>query len=308
MSTSGEETRRALRVYQVDAFTATKFAGNPAAVVSDADALSSDEMQAIAREMNCSETAFLLSPVSDDHDIWVRYFTPTSEVPICGHATIAAHYVRATEVGAFAARRVRAKTGAGILPVDIEPVGRDFAVTMTQGAVQFAPPLRERQLAELLEALGLDRDDLDPRCPPQIVSTGHSKVLVGLKTVADVDQLRPDLATLQSLSIALGCNGYFAFAFTRESSALTYGRMFAPAIGINEDPVTGNANGPLGAYLVEHHLVDAIDDRFEFTARQGDALGRPGSMRVAVTVKDAHPISVAVTGRAVIVFSTELIL
>jgi PhzF family phenazine biosynthesis protein len=103
-------------------------------------------MQAIAREMNCSETAFLLSPVADDNDIRVRYFTPTSEVPICGHATIAAHYVRATEVGAFAARSVRAKTGAGILPVDIEPVGRDFEVTMTQGAVEFAPPLRERQL------------------------------------------------------------------------------------------------------------------------------------------------------------------
>src|ERR1700758_3009709 len=92
MSTSGEETRRALRIYQVDAFTATKFAGNPAAVVSEADALSSDEMQAIAREMNCSETAFLLSPVADDHDIWVRYFTLTSEVPICGHGTTAAHY------------------------------------------------------------------------------------------------------------------------------------------------------------------------------------------------------------------------
>jgi PhzF family phenazine biosynthesis protein len=179
---------------------------------------------------------------------------------------------------------------------------------MTQGAVEFAPPLGERQLAELLEALGLDRDNLDPRCPPQIVSTGHSKVLVGLNTVADVDRLRPDLPALQSLSLASDCNGYFAFAFTRESSALTYGRMFAPAIGINEDPVTGNANGPLGVYLVEHHLVDVIDDRFEFTARQGDALGRPGSMRVAVTASHAHPTSVAVTGRAVIVFSTELIL
>ena len=156
---------------------------------------------------------------------------------------------------------------------------------MTQGAVKFAPPLRERPLAELLDALGLDRDDLDPRCPPQIVSTGHSKVLVGLKAVDAVDQLKPDLAALQCLSIALGCNGYFAFALTPESSALAYDRMFAPAIGINEDPVTGNANGPLGAYLVEHQLVDAIDDRFEFTARQGDVLGRPGSMRVTVTVR-----------------------
>jgi len=103
-------------VYQVDAFTTQLFKGNPAGVVLNADGLSDDQMQYIAREMNNSETAFILSPQSDDHDVWLRYFTPATEVPICGHATIAAHFVRAIETN-MESCVIRHKTGAGILPV-----------------------------------------------------------------------------------------------------------------------------------------------------------------------------------------------
>ncbi|WP_363800420.1 PhzF family phenazine biosynthesis isomerase [Lysobacter firmicutimachus] len=110
---------RNYRVFQVDAFTRRRFAGNPAGVVLDADRLSEAQMLAIARELNNSETAFVLAPRDDSHEVWIRYFTPTVEVPVCGHATVAAHYVRAQVLGARG--RLRQLTGAGVMQIDIEP-------------------------------------------------------------------------------------------------------------------------------------------------------------------------------------------
>ena len=109
---------KAYRVYQVDSFTTKRFYGNPAGVVVNADGLSDGQMQSIARELNNSETAFILSPKDKKADVRVRFFTPTNEVPICGHATIAAHYVRALEFGLDKAN-VWQETGAGILEVEI---------------------------------------------------------------------------------------------------------------------------------------------------------------------------------------------
>ncbi len=115
---------RTYRLYQVDAFTTEKFAGNPAGVVPDASGLSDGEMEAIAREMNNSETAFILPPESSDHEVRVRFFTPTTEVPSCGHATIAAHYVRAVEHSLDSCTVIH-KIGAGILPVGVTGLGSD---------------------------------------------------------------------------------------------------------------------------------------------------------------------------------------
>ena len=123
---------RTYRLYQVDSFTKEKFTGNPAGVIPNADGLSDGEMQKIAREMNNSETAFVFSSTDESYDVHVRFFTPLKEVPICGHATIAAHYVRALENG-MTQGRVYQKTGAGILPVDILRDGDDLRVIMTQG-------------------------------------------------------------------------------------------------------------------------------------------------------------------------------
>lgn len=111
---------------------------------------------------------------------------------------------------------------------------------------------------------------------------------------------------LAQISKITGCNGYFVFTFDSDSaSILTHGRMFAPAIGIEEDPVTGNANGPLGGYLVENKLV-TFDDKFEFRGAQGEAINRPGTMLVTVDVKDGKPSVIRIKGEAVIVFKTEM--
>ncbi len=297
---------RRYRIYQVDAFTSEKFKGNPAGVVPDADGLSEDEMQTIAREMNNPETAFILSPESPDHEVWVRFFTPTTEVPSCGHATIAAHYVRATEMS-LAPCTVVQRIGVGILPVGIESDESGYRIVMTQGAIEFEKPFSSAQVDEIVEALSLETSALDERCPVQVVSTGHSKVMVGIRSRAALDALNPDLTQLTEISARIGCNGYYVFTLEPVASdALAHGRMFAPAIGIPEDPVTGNANGPLGAYLARHALAEPKDGVLSFRGRQGEAMGRPGTVEVEVEVESGEPSVVRVAGRAVIAFQSEL--
>jgi PhzF family phenazine biosynthesis protein len=297
---------RKYRIYQVDAFTTERFRGNPAGVVPDADGLSAEEMQTIARELGNSETAFVLSPDGPDHDIRVRFFTPTVEVPSCGHATIAAHYVRAIE-NSLPSSTVVQKIGAGVLPVEVVREGSDYRIVMTQGAIEFGDPFDAVMSGEILAALGMSAGSLDERCQIQVASTGHSKVMVGIRSRDMLNQLRPDLSRLIEISGDIDCNGYYVFTLeTDVGDILAHGRMFAPAIGIAEDPVTGNANGPLGAYLVKHRMATPVDGVFSFRAQQGEALGRPGVVEVSVDVQGSEPREVRVAGRAVIVFQAAI--
>ncbi|WP_410511949.1 PhzF family isomerase [Paenibacillus sp. BR2-3] len=297
---------RIVQIYQVDSFTTEKLKGNPAGVVLDADGLSEQEMLRIARELNNSETAFILPPDGPDHEVRIRYFTPKTEVPVCGHATIAAHYVRAIE-NKLKEGTVVQKISIGILPVAIVNEGSDYSVVMTQGKIEFSQPFSINEREKIIKALGLKEEELEKRCPVQIVSTGHSKVIIGIKTRSTLNNLVPDMRTLAEISKEIGCNGYFVFTLESESkNVLSHGRMFAPAIGIDEDPVTGNANGPLGAYLVKHGLVEHNDSSFSFNAEQGYAIGRSGIVSVSVDIDNGEPTQVKVGGRAVIVFKAEI--
>jgi PhzF family phenazine biosynthesis protein len=295
-------------VYQVDAFTARRFAGNPAGVVPEADGLSEAEMLAIARELNNSETAFVFRAERDDHDVRVRFFTPTTEVPICGHATIAAHWIRAHEGAPKGI--TRQLTGAGILPVEIE-MGDDGQrrIWMTQKPASFGPAIEGKPRDALIAALGVGSEAIADYGPIQVVSTGHSKVLIPLRSRQVLDRLKPDLEALARLSSQLECNGYYPFTLANPApGSLSHGRMFAPAIGIPEDPVTGNASGPLGAYLLVHGKIELDPGgRFTFEARQGEAMGRPGTVTVEIMRSDAAgAIHVRIAGEAVIVFRTEI--
>ena len=235
-----------------------------------------------------------------------RFFTPTHEVPICGHATIAAHYTYATENNWITDRRFLQKTGAGILPVNIYRKGSDYLIAMTQGDVQIDPPLSPDSQRMIVRALGLKTDDLRNDCPMVVASTGHSKVMVGMKNLEQLHKLHPDLAELSRISKIIGCNGYYSFVLDKENAPLVHGRMFAPAIGIPEDPVSGNANEPLGAYLVHFGLVDVKRELFSFEAIQGEAIGRAGTMTVNVSIIDKKPVSVQILENAVIAFSADL--
>lgn len=299
---------RKYNLYQVDSFTKEKFTGNPAGVISNADGLTDYEMQKIARELNNSETAFIFASNSNEYDVQVRFFTPTSEVPICGHATIASHYVRAIE-NELETSRIYHKTGAGILPVDIIKENNDYKIIMTQGKIEFGEIIDGINKEELLKALKINESDLLDDYKIQIVSTGHSKVMIGIKSIETLNTLQPDYSTLSKLSEVIKCNGYYIFTTdSKESDILIHGRMFAPSIGINEDPVTGNANGPLGAYLVHHNLVKHNNSLFRFKAKQGEAINRPGIIEVEVKIEDNEPVEVKVSGNAVIIFKSELLL
>lgn len=302
-----KQKMKKIKIYQVDSFTKEKFKGNPAGVVLNADGLSDKEMQQVARELNNSETAFLLSSNDDRFDVEIRYFTPTLEVPICGHATIAALYSKATEENLDTCT-LKIKTKIGILPIEIEKQQEDYLITMTQGSYSQQAIQKEEEVL-LLSALGISKTEQDLNCPIRIASTGHSKVLIGIKSRKKLNELNPNQAKLTELSKRIKCNGYFVFTFdAEEKDILTYGRMFAPAIGITEDPVTGNANGPLGGYLVVNKLVDTEQEQFEFIGAQGEQMQRFGKMKVLVKIDNKQPVEIKIQGNAIVVFKTEITL
>jgi PhzF family phenazine biosynthesis protein len=290
-------------LYQIDSFTLVPFTGNPAGVVLEADGLTDVEMLAIARELNNSETAFVFSADAADHDIIVRFFTPITEVPTCGHATIGAHFARAVEYGLSSCSLVQ-KTGTGLRQrVEIYRNDNCIQIGMHQGAADFGLELNGGQMDQLLRALGADSGDVADAGPVQVVSTGHSKVIIELRDRMTVDALRPDSEALKKLSSEVGSNGFFVFTRdTGENRLLTWARMFAPAIGITEDPVTGNGHGPLGAYLLRHGIVPAPGGKLAFTGRQGEAIGRAGEVHVSVETRTDGKLSASIRGDAATAF------
>ena len=297
---------RSYRAFQVDAFTRTLFSGNPAGVVLDADDLTDDEMQKLARELGRGDTAFISGPTGEDHDLRMRFFTSKCEVPFVGHATVAAHFVRSS-LGMPPGSPLRQLSGTGIVTIDIQTVDGATEVGMRLSAPRSAREMLPAELDAVLDALGVSHGDLDPRCPAEICATGSTRMMLALRTPQSLGLLHPNLETLARLTPHLGAEGYFLFALTGdEREAKTESRMFCPAIGVPEDAVSGNAHGMLGAFLVRHHLLASHDGIAHFHGQQGRALGRPGEVRVEVQEYGGEAYSVRVAGNAVIVFETRI--
>lgn len=294
---------RNLRIYQVDAFTREKFVGNPAGVILGAEVLSDTEMQAIARELNNPESAFVL-PGDAKHDVEVRFFTPSTEVPMCGHATVATHFLRA-ELGLTLPGRYAQKTKAGSIPFDVDRTASSFAITMHQNEISFLPELALSPRQELLRAIGLVETDLETGLPLQPVSTANGKIMIPLVSRAKLDSIVPDLAAVSRLTRALGATGIYPFVM---EGGETHGRMFGPAIGISEDPTTGMAIAPLAGYLFRYGKIQARNGVAEFTANQGKAMGRPGLATARVFASGDKIENITVTGEAVVAFSGEITL
>ncbi len=288
-----------LKVLLVDAFTSVPGKGNRAGVVLDAGSLSADQMQAVAALVNVSETAFMIPvPEASGYELQVRYFTPATEVPTCGHATVGAHYARAKALG-LSDTTVTALIGAGVLPVEIIGSGADMKIIMTQGEVVFSELYSDDLNERIISALGLSKDDIEPGLPIQEVSTGHSKIMVPIRSVEKLNSLTPDMQALVECSSRTGCGVFFVFTINKEDSRyLTSARMFAPAIGIEEDPVTGNGNGPCGAYLSKHGRLPA-EDVVSYRGQQGVAMGKEGEIEVTVHRDESGPYKVQIGGVAV---------
>lgn len=301
---------RRCRLFHVDAFTRQRFGGNPAAVVLDADALSDGEMQTIAAELNVAETAFVLEPEGDDHDLKVRFFTPRHEVAFVGHVTVAAQYVRAKVYGK-PKDRLRQRTGIGIVEIEVEEAQGDYRIAITQSPPSLGPVVSDQHRKEVLNALGISSPSLHPGCPLQIMAKRTTRLLIGLGSPELLASLKPDFDELLRLTPHVGAEGYFVFALTAGQpepgfSAGTVSRMFCPAIGIPEDPVSGNAHGMLGAYLVNHGLLAPANGVVRFRGRQGEWVNRPGVVDVDIASSGRVVQSVRIQGDAVIVYEAEL--
>jgi len=296
---------RKVQVHQVDAFTREPFTGNPTGVVLNADALSEAQMLAIARELNNAETAFILAPDADDHTVRARFFTPRSEAGFVGHATIAAQYVLSRRHEA--PRWQRQKSKAGIVDVEVRGSDEDRRIAIRRTPPPIGRELNDRERLAVLDALALASESLDTRIPPRIVGAAGTRLLIGVRGPEPLKQLKPDLARLTTLSAQIGAAGYFVFTLVANvTDHLTEARMFCPALGIAEDPVSGNAHGLLGAYLAQLGLLARSGDRAGFTGVQGHSLHRPGRVEVELEFKDGELAGVWICGQAVSIFQTEI--
>jgi trans-2,3-dihydro-3-hydroxyanthranilate isomerase len=277
---------RTFRYVVADVFTDTPLAGNQLAVFTDARKLGDEEMQRLARELNLSETVFVLPAEAGGH-ARIRIFTPANEMPFAGHPTLGTAFVLA---GPMQLPEIRLETGMGVVPVALEREHERIVF----GWMEQPLPSWERYAEEeaLLAALRVQRSEL----PVELYDNGARHVYVALASDKDVAALRPDLSALVDLPAVLGVN-----CFAGEGARWKT-RMFAPAGGVAEDPATGSAAGPLAVHLARHGRI-AFGDEIEIS--QGAEIGRPSTLYARADGSSEELARVAVGGSAVIVARGE---
>lgn len=291
-----------IAIKQVDAFTSVPFGGNPAGVVTNANGLDDEVMQKIAREMNLSETAFVSK--SDVADFKVQFFTPRFEVDLCGHATIATFSSLYEE---FLLDRNKTvfyqETKAGVLPVELLINNGKTVFMMTQ-----APPkFEELEIGkeEIANILGISRADL-MNLPLMKVSTGLWWLVVPIKSLDIIRNIKPNQKSIEEISKKSGLVGITPFCLDTLDSAYSYHiRAFAPIAGVSEDPVCGTGNGSVASYIAYHKLID-FKDSINLIGEEGMEVGRPGCVYIQIE-RDKDMISkVKAGGTAVTVLEGQI--
>ena len=300
---------RAYRFVQVDVFTERPLAGNALAVVLDAEGIADDEMQAVAREMNLSETTFVLPPTRPECAAKVRIFTPGNELPFAGHPTIGTACVLAREgLLPAGATEIALEEGAGPVPVRLEgdPAAPSF-VWMTHGEARFGPEITER--AAVAAAIGLAEADLLPGAPVRSGTTGVEFLYVPLRDKQTVDRAAPDARAARDFGGECGRFPFYIFAPDGEADDVRlYSRMFGMGqISILEDPATGGACSPLGAYLVQHGLINAAPE-VRIVSEQGTTMGRRSLIHIRLRTEGGRVTSIEVGGSTVPVMEGTLFL
>jgi PhzF family phenazine biosynthesis protein len=299
--------KRTIKVFQVDVFTQQLFAGNPAGVVLGAEALTEAEMQSLARELNNSDSAFVLPSPDADHDVHLRFFTPTREVAFVGHASVAAHVARLAS-GTGTSGHLKQKSRSGSYDVEIAGTVAVPMVTITIPVPHFNPPIDSATRSKLLDILGIDSGALDPKCPLVVTKRTSTRLMIGLRSADQLATIQPDFDALKRLTPHIGADGYFVFVRDAHGPGTTESRLFSPVLGIPEDPVSGNAHGMLGAYLVANRLLPLKDGRARFRGFQGRAMSRPGEVGVEVVTDGGVPTRILMSGTARVVFTTDVTL
>jgi trans-2,3-dihydro-3-hydroxyanthranilate isomerase len=296
---------RAHRFVQVDVFTDRMFGGNPLAVVLDGRGIGDADMQAVAREMNLSETTFLLPGSRPDCAARVRIFTPAREIPFAGHPTLGTAWVLAAQgLLVPGTRRFALEEGIGPVLVELEgPPERPSFVWMRHQDAAFGPEITDRAI--VARALGLRPSDLLTGAPVQSVSTGNPFLFVPLRDRTTVDRAVLDVRALRRLPTQASALGVFVFA-PDDDPGRVYSRMFAPhTSGLPEDPATGSASGPLGAYLVRHGLVGGSGE-VTIVSEQGTRMGRQSFVHIRLRAADGRASDIRVGGGVVPVLEGQL--
>lgn len=310
---------RQYRFLQLDVFTDRALSGNPLAVFPEAEGLSDGEMQQIAREMNLSETVFVLPPSDEKALRRLRIFTPGRELPFAGHPVVGTWNALAREGvvplpdGGSGLTSIQQEVGIGVLQVDVEFVeGQPARVVMTQGKFEAQAEVEDaHERAEIERGLGLAPEDLDEGLPIQTISTGISTLAVPIRSLEALGRCRVNAAVLSEAYTRAGASS--CYAFTRETFegglSQAHARLFAPDYGIAEDPATGSASGSLSGYLVHHGALDVepADGIFRFVIEQGDFMERPSRISAEVLGAPGAVEQVRIGGPSVVVARGELI-
>jgi len=292
---------RKLRYHLVDVFTERAFGGNQLAVCTDGRDLSSELMQAIAKEFNLSETTFVLPPEDASNNYRVRIFTPGSELPMAGHPTVGTSFIlareRMIEVGQDRTT-IRLEEGVGTIPVTINfRDNQPDLIWMQQPLPKFGPRIEDvRGVAEML---AIAPDEIEESLPTEVVSCGVPFIYVPLKSLRAARSIRFRLDVWEKLLGNLGVSEVFVFTTETElDGSSVHSRMFAPALGVQEDPATGAASGPLGCYLVRYKVLPT-SQRSEFTSEQGIEMGRPSIIQIVIEQEAGEISRVLIGGRCV---------
>jgi trans-2,3-dihydro-3-hydroxyanthranilate isomerase len=313
---------RLYRFLQLDVFTECALSGNPLAVFPSGEGLTDGEMQQIAREMNLSETVFVL-PATDEKALRrLRIFTPAREIPMAGHPVVGTWNALAREEegvvpvpeGGEGWTRIMQEIGIGTLPVEIEfKRGEPVRVVMTQGKFEALEEVEDaHDRAEIERSLGFAPEDLDESLPIQIASTGLRFLLVPVRGLQELSRCRVNSSLLADAYTRYGATG--CYVFTRETReggrAQAHARMFAPDDNIPEDPATGSAAGTLAGYLVYHDAlsVEALDGVYRFIIEQGDFMERPSRISAEIRGTRGAVEEVRIGGSSVVVMRGELMI
>ncbi len=288
------------RYLLVDVFTGEAFGGNQLAVFVDGEQVPERLMQRIARELNLSETTYVL-PAGDAANLArLRIFTPLEELPMAGHPTVGSAFALAADGRIAAPSTIVFEEGVGPVPVEVEgEAGRPTGAVMTQPLPEFGP--RFPDPAAIAAMLTLDEAELDPDLPLEVASCGVPYLMVPLAGLAAVARARLRLDLWEEL--LGGFASQHAYLFSRETAGddgTVHARMFAPAAGVPEDPATGSAAGPLGCYLMRHGLVEA-GERVPVVCEQGYEMGRPSRIEVEISGDRRAIREVRVGGSCVLV-------
>ena len=304
---------RWLHFYKADVFTDLPFGGNPVAVFPQSEDLANQEFQQIAREMNLSETVFVLPPAEPEAIAKLRIFTPTQEIPFAGHPVLGTFYILG-KLNHFSLQEpithIKYECNIGVFPLELYVLkGEIDRVVMSQPTPQFLGVIDKMEDGyEVATALGIHKSVIaDTKFPIEVVSTGLPVIIVPVRTLTAVKSMHVDHGAIKEICERFGANGIMVYTtITVEDWSTVHTRMFAAPIGVGEDPATGSASGALGAYLVKNGVVE-VGPTTEIIAEQGYEIDRPSRILIQVFSDDDMIQSVKVGGQVVMVAEGKMI-